>query len=162
MNERRTRTVTRFVEGKGHLVEEQPIETSGHPDARPVNAPPAAPPQPVTIAMSSLVLEDLTKELESRGFVVVPATEFQDQLDRIGELEKEIDHLANGGAAVPDPGRKGKGKKKGKTMSADEVKKQIAEATDLDQLTAIMKDVEDKELLALADARADEMTEGGQ
>jgi len=157
----------RFIEGKGWLVNE------GQGKQTPVNAKPMLHGQGSGMADSSvsvlgqvegrstpsiLVLgqvntNDLTAELETRGFMVIAVDDFNELTERNQELEKRLDNMANG-EPVPELPQEQASKKK---LTAKEIEEAISEVTDLDQLTVLMADVTSAKLLKLADAKAAEL-----
>jgi hypothetical protein len=147
----------KFIEGKGWVITE---DDQNETDAITIPTPKPGPARRVQLAdVDDRLLE---KVLASRNLVAVPADEYQALTQRIDELEKQLDHEA---AEDPEPdekpaaeqeskpatGGKKRGKGKGKTVTPE----QIAAVSTLEELTDLMQEVKDEELLALADERAE-------
>lgn len=168
MSEGRIGFQKRFIEGQGYVVEQR--QPGAGQAAAPVNAKPAV---AVAAPPSSITREQLEKLAEGLNLVVVEVADYQDMLARISELEAQLSHQAQAAGNAGDPAPPaapttkptGKGKKNAKTKTDDTADTPLAEqikaAADLDALTALMKDVDDKDLLALADERAEQLKAGG-
>ncbi len=150
-----------FIAGKGWIVHEKEHATAaplGHPAAPGVQM--VAPPQ--------LTLEMVEKFAADMGLVVVNAEEYQATLDRIGELEETLNQIdgevekAKDEEPEPAPKKSGRGKGKKKDEQPEVSAESIAACETLEALSALMHDCEDEELLALADARAEEIKAGGK
>lgn len=105
---------------------------------------------------------DFAAECAARKVVAIDAEEYRTMTERLSELERTIDSIAKEAAEAGDPPPvapvvTGKGKGKGK-LNIEEIKAAIAVAQSLDDLTEIMSRVDDPALLALADAKAAELS----
>lgn len=152
--EEKTRIQSEFIPGQGHLVREVPIDSPLTNGTVQVLAglpqPPAAP----------VMVANLEEHLEKLGLVAVPRDDYNEILERVRELELQLDHAAKGGEVPPSPPTAAARKAK-KGEDARPLEERIAAAASLEELTDLMKTVDDKALLALADARADELKQGG-
>lgn len=135
--------MTKKMTEKGWLVEEEKPRTGG----------PAQNVSPVF---------DFAKECAARQVVAVPVDEYTTMTERLAELERTMDEIAKDAIAagkdspiVPEEKKVGKGKAK---LNVEEIKTGIAAATSLDDLTELMSRVDDPALLALADAKAAELS----
>ena len=162
MSEPKTRIERRFVEGKGWEVREVPVDAPAVPGAVHVKPGAKGPTAPAVLILSDLPLQALIDEIVARGRVVVEADDYREMQERITELERQIDHAANGGTLPENPvSLPTADGKKAEPASPAEIKAAIAAAQSLDELTELMKTVTDKKLLALADKKAEELKDGG-
>jgi hypothetical protein len=162
--EQRTKTVTRFIEGQGHLVEE--IEIG-------VKAVAAA-----TIAAAKvLTADDVSLELarqvcEAAGLVVVPANFLNpEQLTELGidpgglADPRAVDPQAvtsqgNPAATVAPPGPK-KPAQKDHKLSVEEMVAKVKAADSFEDLNNLMADETRKTVLKAAEDRAEQLKEAG-
>jgi hypothetical protein len=157
----------RFIPGKGWEITEEGAETEANPSQRIKPGPVQLHPTLSPAAMAKILTE--------AGMVVMTGDDHRELLATITELERRLDHAAETAREFAETaktsetaaeGKSGKGKGKEKLTPAEraEVKAQIAAAATLEELTEVMKEVEDKELLKLGELRAEQITqpEGGQ
>jgi len=155
-----------FVEGKGWIITDDKSDVP--PALRQNQAAAAAAP----IKISRKQVEEFAK---ANGLVLIAEDDLKASNDRIAELEQEVFELEKKLAGSADDGTSGdgikdanKGKqpakgKKAKTETPTDDEKPVASAETigacetLDELNLLMVDVEDQELLDLADLRADEL-----
>ncbi len=148
-------TGRRFIKGKGHLIEESPKK------ATPVNSKPGTATvqaTPTVISMEQLDTDQLSAELEKRGFVVLQEDDHKDLTERIFELEKLLDKAAEGEDLPEEPQKPST--KPEKKMTAKQIETAISKAETLEALNVIMEDVTDEKLLNLADTKAEELKGG--
>jgi hypothetical protein len=158
----RTRSIMRFVEGKGHVIEEVPVDDPQAPGTKQVAGLPGPPPRSVILALGSVSIEELAKEAGTRGLMLVDTTDYQAMLARLSELEQNRDARAVDPTVAPAP-KKG-GKKPGKgtepAKDADTLAALIEESATLEELTDLMQEETDPALLAQAEARAGAIVAG--
>ena len=156
--EGKTRVDRRFIEGKGWEVKEVPVDAPATPGA--VHVKPQAKLASLPDILKAAAVEQLSEELSLRGFVVLAGDDHAELLERISELERQLDHLAQGGtlpdALPPVPNNE----KQPATVITGDLKTRIGAAATLDELTELMKDVTDKKLLTLADKQAEKIKGG--
>jgi hypothetical protein len=153
----RTRSIMRFVEGKGHVIEEVPVDDPQTPGTKQVAGLPGPPPRSVILALGSVSIEDLAKEAGTRGLMLVDTTDYQAMLARLSELEQNRDARAVDPAVAPAPK---KGGKKLVAKDAATLAALIEESATLEELTDLMQEVTDPALLAQAEARAGAIVAG--
>jgi hypothetical protein len=153
----RTRSIMRFVEGKGHVIEEVPVDDPQTPGTKQVAGLPGPPPRSVILALGSVSIEELAKEAGTRGLMLVDTTDYQAMLDRLSELEQNRDARAVDSAVAPAPK---KGGKKLVAKDAATFAALIEESATLEELTDLMQEETDPALLALAEARAGAIVAG--
>jgi len=140
----------KFIEGEGWIVTE-----AGQSAATPVHQRPAG-----KAASPAMQREDFARAAADFGLVAVDADEYRELLERNRELETLLDRAGEVVTAVKDkPAPDAKKKAGAKGASIEE---QISAAESLEELSALMMDVEDAGLLKLADARAELLQAGGQ
>ena len=196
----------RFIEGQGYVVQTGPVAAGQPVNEKPAKVALVSSEQSGSAAITRELLEKYAGQLD---LVVIPQDEYQDMLGRLGELEAQLSHHAQGGTGttvtatpfdriVAAIGQLEQGNKDhfttngvpqtkalseivGLNVSAKDrdaafaayqggptsldgtpaLADQIKAAADLDALTALMQDIDDKDLLALADERAEQLKAEG-
>lgn len=139
----------KFIEGKGWEVTE-----AGQSQVTPVHQRPA-----VKTSAPAMTREDVERLAPNFGLVAVDADEYRELLERNRELENLLDRAGEAVGAVK-AAEKTTPAKKTKKGAEPPIQEQIAAATSLEELSALMMDVEDPALLALADAKAEQIQGG--
>lgn len=136
----------RFIEGKGWEVLEGP-----RPQATPVHL------RPAQVNLSAAPREELEKAASALNLVMIDGDEYRELLERNRELENLLDRAGSAVAAVKDQPVAVPKKTARKGASIEE---QITATDSLEELSALMHDVQDPIMLKLADARAEQIQRG--